>query len=43
MELTLWSRLGTFLLNGVFSAAAMIPLYPLIYKIGLIGGITWKE
>ena len=43
MELTLWSRLGTFLLNGVFSAAAMIPLYPLIYKIGLIGGNTWKE
>ena len=43
MELTPWSRLGVFLLNGVFSAAAMIPLYPLIYKIGLIGGNTWKE
>ncbi len=42
-ELTLWSRLGSFLLSGIFSAAAMIPLYPLIYKIGMIGGNTWKE
>ncbi len=41
--LTLWSRIGTFALNGLFSAAAMVPLYPLIYKIGLIGGNTWKE
>ena len=41
--LTAWSRLGVFLLNGLFSAAAMIPLYPLIHKIGLIGGNTWKE
>ncbi len=43
MQLTLFSRIGTFVLNGLFSAAAMIPLYPLIYKIGLIGGNTWKE
>ena len=43
MELTAWSRLGVFLLNGAFSAAALIPLYPLIHKIGLIGGNTWKE
>ncbi len=43
MQLTLFSRIGTFALNGLFSAAAMIPLYPLIYKIGLIGGNTWKE
>ena len=42
-ELTLWSRLGVFALNGLFSAAALIPLYPLIHKIGLIGGNTWKE
>lgn len=42
-ELTLWRRLGVFLLGGVLSAAAMIPLYPLIHKIGLIGGNTWKE
>ncbi len=43
MELTLFSRLASFLLTGLFSAAAMIPLYPLICKIGLIGGNTWKE
>lgn len=43
MGLTNWSRFGVFLLNGVYSAAAMIPLYSLIYKIGLIGGNTWKE
>lgn len=43
MELTPWSRLGVFALNGLYSAAAMIPLYPLIHKIGLIGGNTWKE
>ena len=42
-ELTPWSRLGVFLLGGIYSAAAMIPLYPLIHKIGLIGGNTWKE
>jgi len=42
-ELTNWSRLGIFLLNGLYSAAAMIPLYTLIHKIGLIGGNTWKE
>lgn len=41
--LTLWSRLGSFLLTGLFSTAALIPLYPLIHKIGLIGGNTWKE
>lgn len=41
--LTLWSRLPVFLLTGLFSALALIPLYSLIYKIGLIGGNTWKE
>ena len=41
--LTHWGRLSAFLLTGVFSAVIMIPLYPLIYKIGLIGGNTWKE
>lgn len=42
-DLTPFGRIGVFLLNGIFSAAAMIPLYPLIHKIGLIGGNTWKE
>ena len=41
--LTSWLRLGRFLLTGVYSCAALIPLYPLIHKIGLIGGNTWKE
>lgn len=41
--LTHWGRLSAFLLTGVFSAAVMLPLYPLICKIGLIGGNTWKE
>ena len=42
-ELTLFSRVGSFLLCAAFSCAALIPMYPLIYKIGLIGGNTWKE
>lgn len=42
-ELTVWSRMGAFLLTGLYSALTMIPLYPLIYKIGQIGGNTWKE
>ena len=42
-ELTHWGRLPAFLLTAVFSALALIPLYSLIYKIGLIGGNTWKE
>lgn len=41
--LTLWSRMGAFLLSGLYSALTMIPLYSLIYKIGQIGGNTWKE
>lgn len=43
LELTHWGRLVSFLLTGIYSAAIMIPLYPLICKIGLIGGSTWKE
>ena len=41
--LTIFSRIGSFALTSVYSCAAMIPLYSLIYKIGLIGGNTWKE
>lgn len=41
--LTYWGRLGVFLLTGILSCAVMIPLYPLIHRIGLIGGNTWKE
>ncbi len=42
-ELTIWNRFGVFVITGALSCAAMIPLYPLIHKIGLIGGNTWKE
>ena len=41
--LTHWGRLPSFVLTAVYSCLVMIPLYSLIYKIGLIGGNTWKE
>lgn len=43
LELTIFPRLLSFLLTAVFSCLVLIPLYSLIYKIGIIGGITWKE
>lgn len=42
-ELTIFSRIGSFVLTSIYSCLALIPLYSLIYKIGLIGGNTWKE
>ena len=42
-ELTVFSRIGSFALTSLYSCIALIPLYSLIYKIGLIGGNTWKE
>ena len=42
-ELTLWSHVGNFALTGIYSCATLPAFYPLIYKIGLIGGNTWKE
>ncbi len=41
--LTRWDRLPAFVLSGVYNLLIMIPLYPLICKIGTIGGNTWKE
>lgn len=41
--LTRWEKLPVFLLSGVYNLLIMIPLYPLICKIGTIGGNTWKE
>lgn len=38
-----WSRLIVFLLTAVYSCAIMVPLYPLAFKIGKIGGEPWKE
>ncbi len=43
LGLTAWFRLPRFLLTGVLTVAAMIPLYYCIYRIGQIGGYTWKE
>ena len=43
LGLTHWGRLGVFLLTGILSSLVCIPLYPLIHRIGLIGGNTWKE
>ena len=43
MGLTLWSRVMVFFMTAVCSAALMVPLYPLMYKIGKIGGEPWKE
>ncbi len=42
-ELTMWRYLGAFVLTGLYSCASLLLFYPLIYKIGLIGGNTWKE
>jgi len=42
-KLTHWGRLPSFALTAVYSCLVLIPLYSLIYKIGLIGGNTWKE
>ena len=41
--LTHWGRLPAFALTAAYSCLVMIPLYSLVYKIGLIGGNTWKE
>lgn len=41
--LTIATHLTAFVLTGFYSVLTMIPLYSLVYKIGLIGGNTWKE
>ena len=43
MGLTRWDRIGIFLLTTLLSWILMVPLYPLTYKIGQIGGEPWKE
>ena len=42
-ELTNWYRWHIFLFTGIVSVLVMLPLYPLVSKIGAIGGETWKE
>ncbi len=41
--LTNWYRIPAFLVTGILSWIVMIPLYPLIDRIGQIGGSTWRE
>ena len=41
--LTHWGRIFNFLITGGLSWACMLALYPLIDKIGTIGGNIWKE
>ena len=43
LGLTHWGRIFHFLVTGAMSWAFMLALYPLINKIGLIGGNIWKE
>ena len=43
MGLTLLNRAGIFAMTGLIRWGVMILLYPLCYKIGKIGGTTWKE
>ena len=43
LGVTLWSRFFIFLTTGILSWIAMLPMYPLVYKIGSIGGDIWKE
>lgn len=41
--LTGWYRFGVFQMTAFLSVLVMLPLYPLVSKIGAIGGETWKE
>ena len=41
--LTIPARAGVFCLTGLFSCAAMVPMYTLVRSISKIGGDTWKE
>ena len=43
LKLTNFYRFPVFLVTGVLSWIIMIPLYPLIDRIGQIGGNTWKD
>lgn len=43
LGLTQWGRIYRFALTAAMSWAVMIPLYPLCFKIGQIGGEPWKE
>ena len=43
LGLTRWDRVFSFLITAGYRFGVMVLLYPLINRIGLIGGTTWKE
>lgn len=43
MGLTRWYRFPRFFFAGIFTALMMFPLYAIIFRVGQIGGNTWKE
>ena len=43
LGLTRWDRVFSFLITAGYSFGVMVLLYPLINRICLIGGTTWKE
>ena len=43
LGLTRWDLVFSFLITAGYSFGVMVLLYPLVNKIGLIGGTTWKE
>ena len=43
LELTHFGRVGAFFMTGLLSCVLLLPLYPLIDRIGRIGGTEWKE
>lgn len=43
LELTHIGRVGAFLMTGFISCVLLLPMYPLIDRIGRIGGTQWKE
>lgn len=43
MGFTMFSRVGVFAVKGLLSWLVMVPLYPLVFTIGKIGGKSWKE
>ena len=43
LGLTRWDRVFSFLITAGYSFGVMVLLYPLINRIGHIGGTTWKE
>lgn len=43
LSLTVWRRIGAFMLTGLFSLIAAPVLYFVTEKISKVGGQTWKE